>query len=228
MRGDKGIALIHRIVNDMGFVWNAMHLEAGIDGIIEIRDAVTAEVTNCIIQVQSKAGTSYFKFETDTGFEFLCDERDLDYWLRGNSPVVLVVSRPEENEAYWTSIKDYFADPKRRKSRKIEFSKSADRFDATCRERLASLALPLESGHYLSALPQSDELICNLLPVAEYPKRLYRAKTKLRFANQVWEHLSQANVRASPEWLLHDGYLYSFHDLTFAPWNKVCGSRSFI
>lgn len=35
MQGDKGIALIHRIVNDMGFVWNAIHLEAGIDGIIE-------------------------------------------------------------------------------------------------------------------------------------------------------------------------------------------------
>jgi hypothetical protein len=29
MRGDKGIALIHRIVNDMGFVWNAFHLEVG-------------------------------------------------------------------------------------------------------------------------------------------------------------------------------------------------------
>jgi hypothetical protein len=45
MQGDKGIALIHRIVNDMGFVWNALHFEAGIDGIIEIRDVVTAEVS---------------------------------------------------------------------------------------------------------------------------------------------------------------------------------------
>ena len=51
MRGDKGIALIHRIVNDMGFVWNALHLEAGIDGLIEVRDSVSAEVSNCIIQV---------------------------------------------------------------------------------------------------------------------------------------------------------------------------------
>ena len=51
MRGDKGIALVHRIVNDMGFVWNALHLEASIDGIIEVRDPATSEVSNCIIQV---------------------------------------------------------------------------------------------------------------------------------------------------------------------------------
>jgi hypothetical protein len=222
MRGDKGIAFVHRIVSDMGFVWNALHLEAGIDGIIEIRDAVTAEVTNCIIQVQSKAGPSYFKAETDTSFEFLCDERDLDYWMRGNAPVVLVVSRPDEHEAYWVSIKEYFRDPKRRKSRKIQFSKSADRFDVACRERLAALALPVDSGHYLAALPQPDTLICNLLPVAEYPKRLFRATTKLRYPSQVWERLNEASDQAKPEWLLHDGFLYAFHDLTFSPWNKVC------
>lgn len=222
MRGDKGVALIHHTVSEMGFVWNALHLEAGIDGIIEIRDAVTAEVTNCIIQVQSKAGSSYFKAETETGFEFLCDERDLDYWMRGNAPVVLVVSRPEKNEAYWTSVKDYFRDPKRRKSRKIQFSKSADRFDVSCRERLAALALPVDSGHYLTSLPQPDTLICNLLPVADYPNRLFRAKTKLRYPSQVWEQLNGGSERAKPEWLLHDGYLYAFHDLTFPPWTKFC------
>jgi len=226
MRGDKGIALIHRIVNDMGFVWNALHLEAGIDGIIEIRDAVTAEVSNFIIQVQSKAGGSYFKAETDTAFEFLCDERDLDYWLRGNAPVVLVVSRPEQDEAYWVSIKDYFHDPKLRKARKIVFSKDCDRFELACRDRLAALALPADSGHYLTALPQSDTLVSNLLPVADYPKRLFRAATKLRFPTQVWEHLNETRDQAKPEWFLHNGFIYAFHDLTFAPWTKVCISST--
>ena len=64
--GDKGIALIHRTVLDMGFVWNATHLEAGIDGYIEIRDDKTAEVSNCVLQVQSKAGSSWFKAETES------------------------------------------------------------------------------------------------------------------------------------------------------------------
>ncbi len=222
MRGDKGIALIHRIVSDMGFVWNALHLEAGIDGIIEVRDAVSAEVSNCIIQVQSKAGQSYFKAETDAAFEFLCDERDLDYWLRGNAPVILIVSRPEKDEAYWISIKDYFRDPKIRKTRKVTFSKTRDRFEPECRDRLAALALPVDSGHYLTALPQHDTLVSNLLPVIDYPKRLFRASTKLRDPAVVWSRLNKSPDLAKPEWFIHDGFIYAFHDLTFAPWTTVC------
>ena len=107
--GDKGIALIHRLVLDMGFVWNPTGLEAGIDGYIEIRDEATGEVANCILQVQSKATAWPFAAETDASFSFLCDERDLDYWLGGNAPVILIVSRPDTNEAYWVSIKDYFS-----------------------------------------------------------------------------------------------------------------------
>jgi len=52
--GDKGIALIHRIVSEMGFIWTPTGLEAGIDGYIELRDYKTGEVSNFIIQVQSK------------------------------------------------------------------------------------------------------------------------------------------------------------------------------
>jgi hypothetical protein len=226
MRGDKGIALIHRAVNDMGFVWNALHFEAGIDGIIEIRDAVTAEVSNCIIQVQSKAGPSYFKAETDSTFEFICDERDLDYWLRGNAPVVLIVSRPDANEAYWVSVKEYFRDPNRRKTRKVTFDKNRDRFDAGCRERLAALAMPATSGLYLTALPRQEALTSNLLPVHDYPKRLFRASTRLRFPGQVWERLREQTQSPNPEWYLHDGFIYAFHDLTFAPWPSVCLSTT--
>jgi hypothetical protein len=222
LRGDAGIALIHRIVNKMGFVWNPLHLEAGIDGIIEIRDALTAEVSNCILQVQSKAGASYFRAETTESFEFLCDERDLDYWMRGNAPVVLVVSRPELDEAYWIGIKDYFRDPALRKTRKVIFSKSRDRLDVNSREKLAALGIAADSGHYLSALPSADTLVSNLLPVSDFPKRLYRATTRLRDPAIVWSRIKQGSNRANPEWLLHEGNIYSFHDLTFPPWTQVC------
>ena len=224
--GDKGIALIHRLVLDMGFAWNRTNLEAGIDGYIELRDEKSGEVSNCILQVQSKAGVSWFKAETKDTFEFVCDERDLNYWMTGNAPVILVVSRPDQNEAYWTSIKDYFRDPHRRKSRKILFYKSADRFDVTCRERLAAHAIPADSGLYLSALPCPETLVCNLLPVQGYPRRLYRASTKLRFAGQVWAALREHSASPPAEWLLHGGFLYSFHDLILSPWGSVCLSAT--
>lgn len=222
MRGDSGIALIHRIVNKMGFVWNALHLEAGIDGLIEVRDANTEVVSNCIIQVQSKAGNSYFKSETETTFEFICKERDLDYWLGGNSPVILVVSRPSNDEAYWVSIKDYFKDPKLRKTRRIVFEKTRDRFEVESRDRIASLAIPIQSGLYLSAIPQEEVLFSNLIPLTEYPKRLFRATTRLRYPSQVWEQFEKSKQQGQPEWFLHEKYIYSFHDLTFPPWTRFC------
>ena len=224
--GEKGIALIHRRVLDMGFLWHPTNLEAGIDGFIEIRDPVTGVVSNCIVQVQSKAGPSWFKAEKADSFSFACDERDLDYWLAGNAPVILVVSRPDADEAYWVCVNEYFADPQRRKTRKILFSKTSDQFDVSCRERLASLAIPRASGIFLPALPLQETLTCNLLPLTSYPKRLFRASTQFRFARQVIDTLEKTGPRFGRDWLLHGEHLYAFEDLTFPAWEMVCDART--
>ena len=92
--GERGVNLVARRVMEMGFVWYPTgSVEAGIDGHIELRDAETGEVFNAVIGVQSKATDHSFPNETATGFDFYCNKRDLDYWLKGNLPVVLVVSR---------------------------------------------------------------------------------------------------------------------------------------
>ena len=31
-----------------------------------------------------------FQAETDNSFEYRCEQKDLDYWLRGNVPVILI------------------------------------------------------------------------------------------------------------------------------------------
>lgn len=78
--GQKGVNLIERVVLGMGFLWYPTGgLEAGIDGFIEIRDSATGEVTNSVLQVQSKAGPSFFQAETETSLVFRCDENDLNY-----------------------------------------------------------------------------------------------------------------------------------------------------
>jgi len=83
--------------------------EAGIDGTLEIVNSSTDEATNQIITVQSKATTD-FRSETEDYVEFTCKDRDIDYWLSGNTPIILVYSKPRNNEAYWVSVKDYFSD----------------------------------------------------------------------------------------------------------------------
>jgi hypothetical protein len=69
--GGQGTALINELVLSMGYVWRETGWDAGIDGQIEIRDAVTGEMTNRIIQVQSKATESAFNAETSDGFEYI-------------------------------------------------------------------------------------------------------------------------------------------------------------
>lgn len=145
--GEKGINLIQKVVLDMGFVWYPTgSVEAGIDGYIEIRDPLTGQVTNQIIQVQSKAAEVNFTAETTEGFDYYCDTRDLEYWLGGNAPIILVRSRTSTNETYWISLKDYFKDISKRSTRKVHFDKSKDRFDAQCRETLISLSMSKDSG----------------------------------------------------------------------------------
>ncbi len=54
--GQQGINLIEREVLGMGFLWHPTNLDAGIDGIIEIRDSTTesrsrARDVGCLAQV---------------------------------------------------------------------------------------------------------------------------------------------------------------------------------
>ncbi len=50
--GQQGADLIERIVLGMGFLWHPTGgVEAGIDGIIEIRDPTTGEVASSVVHV---------------------------------------------------------------------------------------------------------------------------------------------------------------------------------
>lgn len=225
--GDRGIALIHSIVGKMGFVWTPTGLEAGIDGLIEIRDVTTGEMTNLIIQVQSKATTVDFTSETLEGFDYYCRSEDLDYWLGGNAPVILICSRPATEEAYWVSIKDYFKDLIKRNSNKIHFDKNKNKFDSNARGALIDIAKPKDSGFYLSPLPKTEKLISNLLPVKSFGEKIYIAETKYRNPKSIWEELKKiTKTEIGCEWLLKNKQIMSFQDLNEFPWNKICASEA--
>lgn len=220
--GERGVNLIQRVVLEMGCLWYATGLEAGIDGVIEIRDPVSQEVTNRIIQVQSKATAKAFLGETASSLEFLCDENDLRYWLDGNAPVVLIVSRPETNEAYWVSVKDYFADPQAVKGRRVRFDKVRDRFDRGCWSALVGVSKPKDSGLYIAPLPRHERIYSNLLPVALFAERLYIATTDYRSPGALWKCLRDYGGQIGGEWFLKGGQIFSFRDLREYPWTMVC------
>ena len=52
----QGINLIEKRLHEMGYWWYpSTEPEVGIDGILEIRDEQTGQMTNLTLQVQSKA-----------------------------------------------------------------------------------------------------------------------------------------------------------------------------
>jgi hypothetical protein len=221
--GLRGMTLVQDILLEIGFVtYPTGDVEAGIDAFIEIRDPDTGEVTNSIIQVQSKATQSKFEAETETSFVFRCDADDLNYWLMGNIPFILVVSRPTTREAYWISIKDYFKPLERRKARKIVFDKQRDRLDASCREALINLAMPADSGLYFAPPIREEVLYSNLLEVIYYPERIYVADTMYRKAEDLRAELRARNGQDESEWLLKNKRVYSFNDLDRFPWRVLC------
>src|SRR5215211_9128707 len=164
----QGIALIAQRVADMGHLWNETQNDVGIDGWIELVDPTTRQATGRIILVQSKA--TGIPFGERSPLSFVCREEDLRYWLNGNAPVILVRSHPASREAYWVSIKDYFAaHPEQRASRKIVFDRDKDRFDASAEARLWNLARPRQDGLHLGPPPVRETLTSNLLPVERMP-----------------------------------------------------------
>ena len=221
--GQEGVNLIERRVLQMGFLWYPTGgLEVGIDGHIEIRDSETGEVTNATLRVQSKATKEPLGANGDETFDYVCDQRDIDYWMKGTAAVVLVRSRPDTDEAYWVSIKDYFSDPKVRKSRKVTFVRKRDRFERSAKDRIRQLAMPPEQGVYFAPAPRRERLISNLLPVVAVAPRLFLAETDYRSSKDIWNASNSSGAQLSGEWILREKRILAFHDLTEEPWSKFC------
>jgi hypothetical protein len=214
--GERGVALINRRTLEMGFVWHQRQVDAGIDGSIEIREPTTGVVTNRILLVQSKASNAPFANESAEGFDYVCKEEDLRYWLSGNAPVILVCSHPDTQEAWWISVKDHFANPDVRASRRAHFRKREDVFDASAAQRLADLATSTGPNIYLGP-PQVDEtLTSNLLRLHGYPDTIYVANSDVVDRAEGRDVLKAAGHPRS-DWTLRSKRITSFGSLDRAP-----------
>src|SRR6266536_2243248 len=110
--GQLGVNLIERITLEMGCIWDPTGpIDVGIDGTVELCDPQTRERLGIVFRVQIKAAAGKWEHETQDTFEYICRPQDLNYWMQGNAPVLLIVSRPSTGEAYWLSVKDHFREP---------------------------------------------------------------------------------------------------------------------
>ena len=222
LRGQKGVNLLEKIVLDMGSTWTPTgSLEVGIDGYIELYDPSTGEALGSIVAAQSKAQTTLAN-ETVDGFDYWCDQRDVDYWMRGNMPIILVVSQPTTGDAFWIPVKDYFSRPENASSTRVHFSKKLNALTPSSIRDLLALGRAAEAGLYLAPLPRVEQLHSNLLALAEWPSRLWIAETLCRSPGEIWAALRQSKAGVDGAWLLREKRIFSFHDLGEEPWASVC------
>lgn len=72
--GEAGIALIHKRVTEMGYLFHPRRVDHGIDGHIDLVEPGTREVLNLVLLVQSKASGLPFPYETETSFQYTCNK----------------------------------------------------------------------------------------------------------------------------------------------------------
>ena len=221
LAGQQGVNFIERITLEMGSRWTASGPnEVGIDGYIELFDPNSRQALGVTFAVQSKVVTAITD-PSKQSFDYWCDANDLEYWLNGNTPVILVVSNPVAHEAYWISIKDHFRNWKENDSTRITFVKSDRRFDVGSFRHLLAVAAP-KSGLYLAPARRTEMLHSNLLTLEDYPSQLFIAGTDCRSPRDVWALLRQTDRDIDAGWVLWEKKIISFHDLSEEPWSSIC------
>ncbi len=201
------------VVHEMGNIWREMTKDDfGLDGEIEVVTPKPGgdgfETAGGIIKVQSKAGESYVRYDTETSFTTPVDQNDLKYWKNCNFPVLFIVYHPRDDKLYYKEIKTYidqtpgvFAKPYQ-----VKFDKATDEFVASSKREVAGYA---QVSPPRLAFDQKERLFTNLLRIRKLPETLYFGTTRRK---------SRENIRAEiegfvPPYCISDGRFYSLSNL---------------
>jgi hypothetical protein len=207
-----GLDRISAVVHAMGNIWREMTKDDyGLDGEIEVVTPKAGggfETAGGIVKVQSKAGESYIRFDTESSFTTPIDADDLDYWQRCTFPVLFIVYHPADDKLYFKEVKAYiratpgvFAKPHH-----IRFDKATDEFTAGSQ---AAVRHHARVSPNRVAFDQRERLFTNLLPVTALPDTLYHATTRRRSRQAVRDGISGF----VPPFCIVDGRLFSLSDL---------------
>lgn len=223
---EKGINLIESTVVRMHSRWIPTGaIEGGVDGYIEFFDTGTGRSFGTTIAVQSRSVSAFQNEESDS-FDYPCKRSDVEYWLSGNMPVILIVSKPASKEAYWIDVKEYFSNPENSSSTHVHFIKSESKFVPDAFHELIRVGQPVEAGLYLPPMPAKETLYSNLLPIEGFPSNIYLAPTELTKSWDVWGALRGKERGIGGAWILEDGRIVSFHNLSSRAWSEVCDPAS--
>jgi len=203
MIGARGEAFVSELTNSMGFMFSRYGpLEAGIDGLLEIRNPVSGTVTGKLIAVQIKTkNTGLYPHENNNGFTYLLAQEDLDYWNSCNLPVIVVLVHLERKIAYWKPVSN---------KRHLQIDKKEDIFGQNARQQIAELSITKEDYGISIPLPRMNENgHLNLLEVL-LPTQIYLASPRKQQSTSRGVLSHEPNPPS--DWVIRGGQFISFRD----------------
>lgn len=207
--GELGETAVKKIVLETGFIYeNRGRLEAGTDGLIELRDRRNGAPLGKLLGVQVKA-TADGKYvrETDQQFEYVMKAADFEYWRKYNIPVVIVLWRQSDGTAYWKDVSDGIRGDERR----LKFDKNEDVFGPGCADRLAALTIDRRTpGVYVPPLNTGESAILNMMRI-RLPEEIFIATSPFGTGRDaIPDLLKQRKTRF--DWVIRKRRYLSFFD----------------
>lgn len=207
--GELGEASIKKLALEMGFIYEQRgRLEAGIDGIIELRDPVSGKPLGRLLGVQVKATASgrYIR-ETEGSFEYSMRRDDLDYWRLTNIPVIIVLWRQSDNSAYWKHV----TGPPSASEQRLHFDKNKDKFDHQAGDLLGALTIDRRTpGLFVPPLNHGESALVNLLRII-LPAEIFIATSPFGSGRDAIPELIKQE-RQRYDWVIRKKRFVSFFD----------------
>jgi len=219
INGQRGELLVADRTLAMGFAFHALNrLEAGVDGVMELRDPATQAMLGRWIGVQVKttANAAYTR-EDGTSFEYLLDPADLAYWRQANIPLIIVLVRLSDSTMYWADIGSARFDEPRR----LRISKTQDAFSISAADRVASLTVEKDRlGSYVPPMLGGELGHLNLVRMI-LPEEIFVARTSFKSTREATKEMLRNPGRPFFDWIVRDGSLWSFRDPRTGPMAEV-------
>jgi uncharacterized protein DUF4365 len=207
--GELGETVVKKLVLEMGFLYEPRgRLEAGTDGIIELREPKSGAPLGKLlgVQVKSTASGQYIRESTEE-FEYLLRPEDLRYWRNSNIPVIVVLWRQSDATVYWKAVTEGLKDEPRR----LVFDKRSDVFNTNAADRIGALTIDRQTpGVFLPPLNQGEDAIINLLRV-KLPSDLYIASSPFGSGRDAIPELIKHEDQRF-DWVIRKRRFMAFHD----------------
>lgn len=207
--GEFGETWIKAKFLKLGLIYQGFgRLESGTDGMVEFRDPRTGQTSSRFVAVQVRTRhKGHYSFETNDGFEYLMDERDLRGWKQANLPMIIVLHRIEDDSTFWKSVRDHVPGEERR----LRFDKTNDRLEQSSIDAIANLMVEHASpGVWIPPLNTGEQAILNMFHVV-LPDEIFIAVPAYPNGRKACAAMVEEDDGRF-DWTIRGNRFISFHD----------------